>query len=83
MKCPHCNGLKTAVAHMNTGLDSGKHRWEEVACRTCEGSGEITDDHAERIAEGRRLYYARVSPWRNTKGSGGSAWCERRRTEQH
>ena len=61
MKCPGCNGKRTVFGHMNTGPDSSKHKWGDMLCMTCRGSGEITQDHADRIEAGQKLYRKRLN----------------------
>ena len=55
MKCPNCqNAGEMHVAHMNPG------GMRLVKCFTCGGTNEITDEHADAIAVGRRLREYRV-----------------------
>jgi len=61
MECPTCEGKKFGIAHFNTGPDSSKHRWGEVACFTCNGVGSITDEHAKRIKDGKARREARIA----------------------
>lgn len=61
MQCPGCNGKGTVFGHMNTGPDSSKHKWVDMQCMTCRGSGEITQDHADRIEAGQKLYRQRLN----------------------
>lgn len=60
MECPTCKGEKRSLAHLNTGLDSSKHRWEVIDCMTCQGTGQITPEHAKRIEEGKALRAKRL-----------------------
>gem|GEM_PF-3394527 len=59
--CPRCDGKKTSIAHVNTGPDAKKHRWEERQCDTCKGLGEITQEHEARIARGKEMRNTRVA----------------------
>lgn len=61
MRCPHCKGERKSLAHINTGPDSSKHRWEMVNCSTCDGTGEITQEQADRIEYGQKLYANRLA----------------------
>lgn len=60
MQCPLCKGKRVVWGHMNTGPDSSKHRWGDMPCPTCNGSGEITQEHADRIEAGRKLRQQRL-----------------------
>ena len=44
MICPSCSGKGQSLCHINTGIDSSKHRWERLSCGRCGGSGQINDD---------------------------------------
>ena len=56
--------------HMNTGLDSSKHIWGNMKCFTCKGSGEITQEHADRIEAGGKVVPATSFLWRNSLRGG-------------
>ncbi len=53
MTCPHCNGTKQNFVHVSYSDGTGGWKW--VECHTCNGVGEITAEHMERIAEGKRM----------------------------
>lgn len=61
MECPNCKGKGTVFAHMNTGPDSSKHHWGDIQCMTCRGSGKITQEQADRIEAGQKLYRQRLN----------------------
>lgn len=44
MICPSCKGEGKTICHINTGIDSSKHRWELVKCLRCDGAGQLNDD---------------------------------------
>ncbi len=58
MKCPSCNGGGKTRGHINTGMDSSKHRWEEVHCFRCGGAGVLNGDW---VVRGQALRSKRVS----------------------
>lgn len=39
MECPICKGSGKTACHTNTGPDSSKHRWQQLQCRFCNGTG--------------------------------------------
>lgn len=55
--CPSCHGVPPhcAVAFFNTGEDWTKHYHGKVTivCKTCNGSGAVTQDAAARYHEGQ------------------------------
>lgn len=59
MKCPDCNGHREGMVHLNRG--DQPHEWRMMPCRTCQGSGSIDEDHANRIGEGERLKAERLA----------------------
>lgn len=59
MKCPTCDGRKLLDAHVNYG-GSKPNAWEKRPCLDCCGTGEVSEDFAERRAFGRKLTDARV-----------------------
>lgn len=63
--CPLCKGEKRLHAHINYGFNeatgTGDDAWGDVICITCDGNGEITQDHARRIAHGEVLRAERVA----------------------
>jgi hypothetical protein len=65
MKCPHCQGEGSGVAVFcgrQGGADGGSFcHTRRLTCSTCEGRCEISEEHAERIAAGRRLREDRVA----------------------
>lgn len=65
--CPFCKGEKGSIRLVNTGLDSSKHHSNWFYCTECNGTGSITDKHAQhvidcrlrrldRIKRGERMY---------------------------
>lgn len=61
MQCPGCKGKGTVFGHMNTGPNSSKHQWGDMQCMTCRGSREITQNHADWIEAGQKLYRQRLN----------------------
>lgn len=61
LACPSCGGKKQVFAFQNTGEDYRQHRQGYIDCITCDGSGELTAEHAQRIEEGRKLRKARIA----------------------
>lgn len=63
MICPGCKGEKRvfvfADGHHEDGTPFHNNGYRD--CFTCDGSGEITDEHIARIAAGRKLRDERVS----------------------
>jgi len=57
--CPHCNGKGTNFCHVNRG--NKPHTWEHLTCFTCGGSGEITQEQADWIEEGKKIKEYRLS----------------------
>ncbi len=50
--CPVCNGTKIAYVLVHHAPDTGKENgFQEYPCDTCDGSGTVADDYAERLAE--------------------------------
>jgi hypothetical protein len=60
--CPHCNGKGEQPAFV-TGERNGERFCEHrlMPCRTCSASGEITEEHAQRIEAGQRMREDRVA----------------------
>jgi hypothetical protein len=56
--CPFCNGAKV-IAGIGCGKDGC--RVMEVACFDCKGTGQMTEEQLERVAEGRRRQRDRMS----------------------
>ena len=56
--CPTCNGAKRNAALLCGG---GRCTQAVLDCRTCGGTGEVTEEHAARIAEGERLRHDRIA----------------------
>lgn len=59
MICPSCNGKKIIWGHCNTGPDSSKHYWGEIKCFRCKGSGQVTDEAKQWIANGAAMAKSR------------------------
>ena len=63
MICPGCKGEKKvfvfADGHHEDGTPFHNNGYRD--CFTCTGSGEITDEHAGRIAAGRKMRDERVA----------------------
>ena len=59
MDCPTCKGKGEMFAHMNRG--ELEHQWANVKCFTCGGIGSITQEHADRIEAGQKLYRQRLN----------------------
>lgn len=60
--CPHCDGATDRQA-LVCGTRDGE-RFAEVRamqCVTCEGAGTVTEDHVERIRQGKQLHDDRVA----------------------
>lgn len=61
MICPGCNGAKTFTGFVCRYKSDGGHgSVETYNCHTCDGTGEITTEHHERIAAGRKQRDERV-----------------------
>lgn len=58
MVCPDCNGKGQSVA-----LTRGYLRL--FVCDRCQGNGNVTDEMAEWVEDGRRLRDMRMVPYRN------------------
>lgn len=62
--CPMCKGERSLMAHVNYGFnpETGGCDGEEkaVICITCDGSGQITEAHAQRIERGKQLRAERI-----------------------
>ncbi len=53
-QCPACKGKKTSYCHLNYGgVKPGEWKW--LDCWLCDGAGEISQDHADRIAYGKHI----------------------------
>jgi hypothetical protein len=63
MICPSCNGAKRLFAFWDGRDKDGKATSGSgmVNCFTCDGAGEITEEHARRIAAGRARMEARIA----------------------
>lgn len=53
--CPSCKGTKEVFTFENRGLDHRAHTSGMRPCKTCKGSGKITNEHMARIEKGREL----------------------------
>ena len=55
--CPFRKGEKRLFGFVDRWGDAGNRIGQSgwMDCHICNGHGEITDDHAERIAEGKRI----------------------------
>ena len=61
-KCPACNGAKKSMCFVD-GRDAQGRAWgdvREVACLTCKGSGEVSEDHLVRMEHGKAMRDERV-----------------------
>lgn len=67
MKCPDCCGTgKTGHVHVNFGYDERtggcRGEWREtMPCLRCKGSGEVSDEMAQWMADGKAMRDARVA----------------------
>ena len=59
IQCPVCQGRKTTLVHYN--YSNRPHEWREDPCRTCNGTGAITEEQAANRDAGRKIYEARVA----------------------
>lgn len=59
MICPDCEGKKRVTAHINYGNGDGV--WKEIDCFRCAGSGEVPDEQALWIVQGKLKRVDRVS----------------------
>lgn len=63
MICPDCKGQKEVTAHINYGPDGRggcRGGWKVVPCMRCKGVGEVADEQAAWIEEGKRIRELRV-----------------------
>jgi len=60
--CPTCDGEKIVFVFADGHRADGSpiHDNGPRKCSTCAGTGEITDEHAERITEGQRMRLERI-----------------------
>lgn len=62
MICPGCNGAKTFTGFVcRHKADGGYGSVETYNCHTCDGRGEITQEHHERIMVGRQMRDERIA----------------------
>lgn len=59
MRCPECEGGGPFIALVKPRR--GPCRTEFVECQACKGTGEIDEEQARRIEEGRRLMKERIA----------------------
>lgn len=57
-RCPSCDGSKRETVHLRTSTGG---RWENRPCSTCDGTGQVSHEHAERIKKGRQIREDRKS----------------------
>ena len=58
--CPHCDGKRQVYAFLNHGPDYRTHTSGYMNCQTCHATGEITQEHAARIASGEKARRERI-----------------------
>lgn len=56
--CPHCDGKRQVYAFLNHGPDM--HASGFINCQACNGTGEVTQEHAARIASGEKARRERI-----------------------
>lgn len=61
MQCPTCRGAKKVFAFLNKGEAPATHTQEMVPCMTCQGTGEVDAEHAQRVVEGQAYRKTRVA----------------------
>ncbi len=75
MICPSCDGSKESFGFVD-GLKDGKHYgysgWHR--CSTCQGTGEITDEHALQREEGKLLRRFRGHEKHLSQRDAGRCW---------
>lgn len=75
IQCPACKGKKQSYVHLNYG---GKKpgEWKFVDCWLCDGTGEITPDHADRVAYGEHIREDRKARLRILRDEAKDLGCE-------
>ncbi|MDF4490324.1 hypothetical protein R7D96_22115 [Vibrio sp. Vb2853] len=58
--CPSCQGNRTSVVFVNTGLDSSQHYSEVRDCDRCSGAGYVPHEVVEAIEKGKQLRKERI-----------------------
>ncbi len=58
--CPSCQGNRTSVIFVNTGLDSSQHYSEVRDCDRCSGTGYVSREVVEAIEKGKQLRKERI-----------------------
>lgn len=51
--CLRCSGEGSSMAFVNRGMDISKHTLENVKCHACGGTGKITNEQSDRMAQGK------------------------------
>jgi hypothetical protein len=59
MICPDCEGKKQVHAHLNYG--NGRGEWKDIDCFRCKATGEVDDEQALWIVQGKQRRCDRVS----------------------
>jgi hypothetical protein len=61
--CPDCNGAREtfAMVHGHRSDGTAFHRSGMMPCRTCKGTGEISDAKAAALVEGERRRQDRIA----------------------
>ena len=57
-RCPHCGGRITVTACVDYA-DQRRSGVQEIACATCQGTGTITPELAQRLEDGKALAQSR------------------------
>ena len=60
MICPDCNGERKVFAHVNRG-EKGPSGFETIDCFRCKAAGEVPDEQALWILEGKLRRTDRIS----------------------
>jgi hypothetical protein len=59
MRCPDCSGLKKRKVLLN--FADKPCEWRELDCFTCNGTGEITEEHQRKIEIGKAMRRDRLN----------------------
>lgn len=60
-ECPTCSGERELFCFVNRGHDIAHHSQEWIQCRTCDGTGLVSSEKADRITQGRKGRAARLA----------------------
>lgn len=60
MICPDCKGEKRVFAHLNYGGER-PGEFKHIDCFRCKGAGEVPDEQAQWIEEGKKRRAERVA----------------------